>query len=142
MSSSAYNFGSFDGQIRGSSFARNTSITNTDFVSGSIGIGSGSALTSTFSGSTSLVSASFPNALIVGNNTFLGCTSLGFVNLPSLSSIGGYPLGSTTGNNNVFLDTALSGSITVPSFLSSSNAGSPDGDLTYLSGRGWTINYV
>jgi hypothetical protein len=140
MTSAGYNFGNFNGGIRSSAFAGNTSITNTDFVSGSIYVGSGSAVNNTFSGSTSLVSASFTNALIVGNNTFQGCTSLGFVNLPSLS--GSSPLGSTTGNNNVFLDTALSGSITVPSFLSSSNAGSPDGDLTYLSGRGWTINYV
>lgn len=85
----------------------------------------------------------------IGSNTtvsmiagvaFAGASSLSYVYIPTLS--GSNALGGTPTSTNVFQNTALSGSITVPSFYSSSNAGSPDGDIAYLISRAWTVTYV
>jgi hypothetical protein len=120
---------------------------------------------SAFRGCTGLVEINFPQALTVLNGAFLNCTnlvsaslssattigpscfgispstgSLQYVFLPSVSGSTG--LGGNTGNTNVFLNQSNSGSITIPSFYSSSNAGTPDGDLSYLIGKGWSVTYV
>jgi len=92
-----------------------------------------------------LVSASFPNANSVGSNCFRSCSNLKYVYLPNLS--GSNALGGSPAFDGVFSTVSPSGTITVPSYLSASNAGAPDGDLQYLtgaggSGRSWTINYI
>jgi len=88
-----------------------------------------------------LVSASLPSLVTIGANAFDSSTSLGFINLPALS--GSDAIGGSPANNSVFNNTALSGSIIVPSFYSQSNAGGLDGDLSYLSSsRNWTINWL
>ena len=136
ISSSGFNFGNFTGTIGNTCFFQVTKIVNTDFISGSTGNGGNS----TFSNCTGLISASLNSLTSVGTSFFSGCTVLKKVELTGLS--GSTALGSTTGNNSVFLNTALSGSLTIKSFYSSSNGGAPDGDITYLTGRGWTITYV
>jgi len=95
-----------------------------------------------FRNCTSLKSVSFPNVSSVDAQAFITCTSLTSINLPALS--GPTALGGSTGNDNVFTNLPNTGSITVPSYLSASNAGVPDGDLVYLttSPRSWTINYI
>jgi len=95
-----------------------------------------------FNGAINMISSSFSNAKTVGANAFLNSFKLTYINLPSLS--GSNALGGTTGNNNVFFGIPNTGSIIVPSYLSASNAGTPDGDLVYLktAPRNWTINYI
>ena len=93
-----------------------------------------------FTISPELISASFDNCVFVERSAFNSCDSLKYVNLPALS--GSNALGGSTGNDLVFNNAPVSGTIFVPSFYSSSNAGSPDGDLVYLDSIGWTINYL
>jgi hypothetical protein len=78
----------------------------------------------------------------VAANIFSGNTSMTYVNLSSLS--GSTSLGGSVTNNNCFLNVPNTGFIQVPSYLSASNAGNPDGDLVYLktTPRNWTINYI
>ena len=135
ISSSGYNFGNFTGSIGTQAFSNNEKIVNTNFVSGAISLN-----INVFGNCDTLVSASFVNAISVGGTCFASSPLLSYVNLPALS--GSIALGGSTGNNSVFNNTALSGSITVPSFYSSSNAGAPDGDIAYLIGRSWTVNYI
>lgn len=97
----------------------------------------------TFQRAGRLVSASIgynTTLLFVGANTFNDCTALKYVYIPTLS--GSNALGGTTINTNVFRNVAVSGSITIPSFYSSSNAGQPDGDLATLISASWTVTYV
>jgi hypothetical protein len=90
----------------------------------------------------SLISASFASVSSVPANIFQGNTSMTYVNLSGL--VGSTALGGSTGNNNCFLNTPNVGFIQVPSYLSASNAGNPDGDLQYLTTapKSWTINYI
>ena len=88
--------------------------------------------TTTYSGS--LVSS-------IADAAFQSAASMQQIWLPSLS--GSTAIGGSTGQTNTFTGVAVSGSISVPSFYSTVNGGSPDGDLVYLSSsRGWTINYL
>jgi hypothetical protein len=90
-----------------------------------------------------LVSASIGTATtleFIGGSTFSGDSSLKYVYIPTLSGSGA--LGGSPANNSVFTSVAVSGSITIPSFYSSSNAGSPDGDLASLISNGWNVTYV
>ena len=77
----------------------------------------------------------------ISSQAFTNCTQLKDIYIPTLT--GSRALGGTTGQTSVFNNVPVSGSITIPSFYSSSNGGSPDGDLNYLiTTRGWTVNYV
>jgi hypothetical protein len=98
----------------------------------------------------------FPNCNNISSFVFNASTTVFYpsgtgsiveVNLPSLIAPNG--LGGGTGNNQCFgpgfgsgINVPLSGSGTFPSAFSASNAGNPDGDIAYLIGRGWTINWV
>jgi len=97
--------------------------------------------TNAFIGCTSLVTASFPSVTSVGTTAFNTCTSLKQINLPALS--GSNALGGSPTDNSIFTLASLNGTGSFPSFYSSSNAGSPDGDIAYLSSsRGWLINWL
>jgi hypothetical protein len=74
-------------------------------------------------------------------NYFSGRTALSNIDLRGLTPAG-TGLGGSSTDNSVFLNTALNGTITVPIAYQTNNFGSPDADLVYLAGRGWTINYV
>lgn len=89
---------------------------------------------------TSLVTASFPQVTNIDSNAFFWCYSLQQVTLPSLS--GPNALGGSAGDNLVFYDVPTNGTGSFPSFYSSSNAGSPDGDIAYLQGKNWKINWL
>lgn len=79
--------------------------------------------------------------LYIENNAFRDAISQTQIWLPGLS--GSTAIGGSTGQTGTFQDIKTSGSISVPSFYSTVNGGSPDGDLVYLSSsRGWTINYL
>ena len=80
------------------------------------------------------------NNLIIGFGFYNNCVLLKYVELTGLS--GSTALGGTTGNDSVFGQATTSGSIKIPSFYSSSNAGSPDGDLVAIINKGWTVTYV
>jgi hypothetical protein len=102
---------------------------------------------SAFAFCTGLTSA--PAVWQYGPFAFNGCTNLNFANWPNLGiqndGQGPSPvaIGQSTGDNNVFQNVANGGTINVPSFYATVNAGNPDGDLVYLSGtKGWTINYI
>jgi hypothetical protein len=60
--------------------------------------------------------------------------------VPSLVAPNG--LGGSPARNFVFSNVADSGSINIPLAFATNNSGNPDADLQYLSGKGWTINYV
>ena len=93
-----------------------------------------------FNNSITLQSASFASAETCYENGFNNCSSLVYVNMPSLTgsnALGGSPL-----NDFTFLNVADSGSINIPVEYQTNNSGNPDADLQYLSGKGWTINYV
>jgi hypothetical protein len=95
-----------------------------------------------FRNDTSLQSVSFANAKTLQNSVFRDCIALTSINLPSLS--GSNALGGSPTNNTVFQGVPNIGTITVPSFYATNNAGAPDGDLQYLktAPRNWTINYI
>jgi hypothetical protein len=88
-----------------------------------------------------VVSASFPTVTTVAANAFALCTSLRFINLSGLSTVGNN-LGGSRFNDNVFNNVPISGSIRIPDGYRTSNAGQPDGDLQYLISRGWTVIYT
>ena len=94
----------------------------------------------TFSNNFILPSISLPLITNLVPSMFGNNNLLSFINVPLLS--GSNALGGTPGNNSVFTNTAISGSITIPIEYATNNAGSPDGDVQYLIGRGWTVNYV
>lgn len=76
----------------------------------------------------------------LGDTAMALCTSATTIYMPSLIN-----LGPTTGDDSVFL--AISGNtitLTVPTALSTCDAGSPDGDIVYLLANNplSTINYV
>lgn len=140
-SCSFFDFGGFNsGSIIGSNVFNNSKIVNTNFISGAILISGSAQASGPFRGVTTLVSASFPSCSFLGPGAFAFSSLLANVNLRGLS--GSNALGGSTAATDVFTSTALSGSITIPSFYSSSNAGAPDGDLAYLISRAWTVNYV
>ena len=86
------------------------------------------------------VNISFPSVTTVAQGAFNRCQSLSQISLPALS--GSTALGGGTGNNNVFFGLPSFGTITVPSYLSASNGGNPDGDLVSLAARNWYIQYI
>ena len=100
---------------------------------------------SAFNSNTSMVSASFPSVtniteLFGVSHQFILCSALTYVYLPSLISPNG--LGGNPSYTGVFELTALNGNITVPIAFQTNNAGNPDGDIEYLTGRGWTVTYI
>ncbi len=121
--------------INGSqTFINNDALTNVNFPKLEI-MGTG-----TFQGSEGLISASFALLESFGPSCFSGCTSLNWLYVPSLS--GSNAIGGSSDANGCFLDVANSGSITVPSFYQTNNAGNLDGDLAYLVTKGWAITWV
>ena len=77
----------------------------------------------------------------LGPNALQNCSSLTYVDISTIS--GSDALGGQAASNNVFINVASGGTIYVPSFYETNNAGSPDGDIVYLRDtKGWTINYV
>jgi hypothetical protein len=99
------------------------------------------ANTNLIGGRTTLATASFASASGVAASQFSGCTSLGSINIPRITGTTG--LGGSVANNNVFLNTPVSGTLTIPTFYATCQTGSlPDSDVQYLIGRGWTINYI
>jgi len=98
--------------------------------------------TSPLKDATNFVTGSFPGVLTVGNNAFNKCTSLKILNLSGLRRSPATGLGGSTGDNGIFANVPISGSITIPIQYAINNAGGPDGDLALLMGKGWTINYV
>lgn len=87
-----------------------------------------------------LSSISFLYATTVGVNAFTNWSNLTSINLPALSGSGA--LGGNPDNNNVFTGVPNSGSITVPGFYATNNAGAPDGDIQYLIGKSWSVTYL
>jgi hypothetical protein len=77
------------------------------------------------------VSGIFAGALTCGNYCFNECKKLSVVSIPSLLN-----LGTTTGDDGVFIDVGISGSqnitLTIPAALMTCNGGNPDGDIQYL----------
>ena len=130
------NFPSLTGSIADEAFYLQTSLVNLTPLNGATSLGSNA-----FRNATSIVSASFNNATSVGSTCFGDCSSLAYVSLTALS--GDNALGGSPGDDSVFSNVADSGSITIPSYYSSSNSGNPDGDLEYLiNTKGWTVNYI
>jgi hypothetical protein len=120
------------------------SILNSECFSGSLG-------------TNTLQFVNFPNATSINqafNFTnllkkieFPNCTSvLGSVFNNSNIEIAYFPrcnvLGSTSGNNNVFLNSTKLKTIYVNQFLQTNNNGQPDGDLSFAISQGIIVRYV
>jgi len=96
--------------------------------------------TSCFLNANNITSVDFPSVISIGSaSQFSGCSNLSYINLPGLITTN---IGTNAGNQNMFQNTALSGSITVPVRYATNNAGAPDGDIQYLIDRAWTVTYV
>jgi hypothetical protein len=82
-----------------------------------------------FEGCTSAVTFNLPSLTTVSQYFFKGCTSAETFNLPACTDLGG-----TVGNDGVFdLISGQDVDLIIPSSLMTCNAGSPDGDIIYLS---------
>lgn len=84
---------------------------------------------------------SFPNLTTCADLAFaseIANSQMQTIYMPKLVN-----LGPTVANNNVFFNTKIGVTITVKASLQTVNAGSPDGDLVWVSGaRGATIIYI
>ena len=90
---------------------------------------------------TALTEISLPNCASMSLGVFAACSNLATINLPVCSDLGG-----TVFDDSVF-DTINGGNpvtLTVPTALSTADAGNPDGDIVYLTttNAGSTIIYV
>ena len=90
---------------------------------------------------TALTEISLPNCASMSLGVFAACSNLATINLPVCSDLGG-----TVFDDSVF-DTIDGGNpvtLTVPTALSTADAGNPDGDIVYLTttNAGSTIIYV
>ena len=90
---------------------------------------------------TGLTFINLPNCVSMGIGVFASCPSLATINLPVCTDLGG-----TVFDDSVF-DTINGGAavtLTVPTALSTADAGNPDGDIVYLTttNAGSTIIYV
>lgn len=92
-----------------------------------------------FAGCNSVTTFNLPLLATVTDNCFFACTSVTTFNLPLCTN-----LGSTVGNNNVFLN--ITGNIITATFnivLATCNGGLPDGDIQYLTANNTvTITYI
>ena len=93
---------------------------------------------SALSGSPALTAISLPALTAAGDAAFSGCANITTISMPILTN-----LGTTTGNDNVFLGCTLLTSVTVPTALATIDSGNPDGDLVYADVTlGATITYI
>lgn len=122
----------------GGAFRSCSALTNINLPELTSIIGNVNTNTGTFTG-TALQTISLPKLTsVLDGFVFYGATNLETIYMPLLTS-----LGSTTGNNWVFVNIKLGATITVPVALQTVNGGNPDGDLVYASGtRGAIIIYI
>lgn len=93
---------------------------------------------SALSGSPALTAISLPALTAAGDAAFSGCANITTISMPILTN-----LGTTTGNDNVFLGCTLLTSVTVPTALATIDSGKTDGDLVYADVTlGATITYI
>lgn len=95
---------------------------------------------------------------VLGERCFRGCNGLNQVKFDSIDEVknqcfentlsaldlsikGANKIGANVGNNSVFNNTSTSVVVKVKTVHQTSNAGSPDGDLQYVTGIGGSVSY-
>lgn len=110
-------------------------------ISGVIDFQNATSISDSFTGTPLLNEILLKNATSIGNNAFAqstnGTRTLRTCYIPSATS-----LGTTSGDNGVFTGNCVGLKVYAHPSLATSNGGSPDGDLAYVTTNGGTVAYV
>ena len=91
-----------------------------------------------------LVNINMPKLKYFNGSSFSNNTLCNYIDWRGLDYVNFWPNGirNTGGNSSLFTNYPNNGTIYVPIHYKFSNGGNVDGDLQFLSSKGWTINYI